>query len=259
MAARGVDAHVCVSRAAADFYASKTGAPTDKIFVIPNGIDMEAVAATKPVERARLTGTETGRLAIVAVGRLDRQKGLDRLIDALAELPAEVRRERQIAVNFVGSGPEEVELKKQARRRGVEDLVTFHGWQPEPLAWIAAADALALPSRWEGMPNVLLEAMALGKPAIATDVEGVRELLGEGLERCGEIVPAAGGDEERRLPWELARKLEEWTSAWRRSEGRSPLAWFEAERARRRAKESFSYAKMVASYEEVWLKALGEN
>ncbi|HVJ79663.1 MAG TPA: glycosyltransferase [Planctomycetia bacterium] len=256
IAAGGIDAHVCVSRAVADFQIKRARLDPAKVFVIPNGIDIAATAATKPVDRGRTTGDEPRRLAVVAVGRLDPQKGLDRLIEALAELPAEIRRERQITVNLVGKGPEEATLRALARVRGVEDLVTFHGWQAEPLAWIAAADVLALPSRWEGMPNVLLEAMALGKPAIATDVEGVRELLGTGADRCGVIVPAGSGGEEKRVARDLAKSLAEFMAAWRRSEGRSALDGFDPEKAKRRARELFSYERMTAAYEEVWEKTL---
>jgi glycosyltransferase involved in cell wall biosynthesis len=79
---------------------------------------------------------------------------------------------------LVGAGPERARLEQQAVRLGISPRVHFAGFRADVPEILAASDVLLLPSRWEGMPNVVLEAMAAGKPIVATDVEGVGEALG---------------------------------------------------------------------------------
>jgi starch synthase (maltosyl-transferring) len=142
--------------------------------VIPNGID---VARWESAEPARLDefGIPEGRAAILFVGRLDRQKGLDALLPALRDvfraLPAH-------ELLIVGEGPERGRLEALARRVGIAERVHFAGWQTNIPEFMAASQLVLLPSRWEGMPNTILEAMASGKAVVATRAEGVVELLG---------------------------------------------------------------------------------
>lgn len=118
-------------------------------------------------------------LRLVAVGRLSPEKGQAGLLSALATL-----RDRGVAVSLtlVGNGPEEEALRGYARALGVEALVHFAGRLDEraTLAAIAEADVLALPSFMEGLPVVLMEAMALGVPVVATRVAGIPELVRDG-------------------------------------------------------------------------------
>src|SRR5207253_5358278 len=79
---------------------------------------------------------------------------------------------------LIGDGPQAAALQHCARRLRVQNRVHFAGWRNDVPSIMAAADLLVLPSRWEGMPNVVLEAMAAGKPVIATQAEGTVELLG---------------------------------------------------------------------------------
>jgi glycosyltransferase involved in cell wall biosynthesis len=81
---------------------------------------------------------------------------------------------------IVGDGPLRSELAQLAARLKIADRVHFVGYRRDVPEILAASDVLLLPSEWEGMPNVVLEAMAAGKPVVATDVEGVREVLGPG-------------------------------------------------------------------------------
>jgi len=115
------------------------------------------------------------RRAILYVGRLDKQKGLDRFF---RELPLIFQHLPQHDLVLVGDGQQKDALHRLAARMGISDRVKFLGWRPEAATLIAAADLLVLPSRWEGMPNVILEAMAAGKPVVATQAEGTVELLG---------------------------------------------------------------------------------
>jgi starch synthase (maltosyl-transferring) len=109
------------------------------------------------------------------VGRLDQQKGLDRFF---RELPAIFRELPNHDLVLAGDGPQEATLHRAARRLRIENRVHFLGWQDNIPSLVAACHLLVLPSRWEGMPNAILEGMAAGKPVIAMQAEGVVELLG---------------------------------------------------------------------------------
>lgn len=115
---------------------------------------------------------------IVAVGRLSAEKGFAGLIDAVAALGADSR----ARLTLVGDGPLRVELDAQVARLGLGDRVTFLGRLPEveTLRAIADSDLLVLSSFMEGLPIVLMEAMALGKPVIASRVAGIPELVRDG-------------------------------------------------------------------------------
>lgn len=179
-AARWTDLVVCVSE-----QERRTGeaAGVHAAFrVVPNGVDLdrfaEAAEGEREAERARL-GLPDGPLAVV-VGRLAPQKGQDVLLDAWPEV-----RERVPGAGLVlvGDGPDRPALEA----RQVEG-VRFAGKRPDPRAWLVAADVVVLPSRWEGMSLSLLEAMACGRPVVATDVAGMREAVGD---EAGAVVPVA--------------------------------------------------------------------
>jgi len=167
-------AFTCVSGAVADG-ATSGGLPGDKLHVIPNGLDLRRFEDVHPVDLTTL-GVSDGQRVVLFIGRFHRQKGADLLIEAARRF---LPRLRETTLLLIGEGPEKPRLQKQAQRYGLAGRVVFAPWQADALPIIAAADLLVLPSRYEGMSNVLLEAAALGKPIVATDVEGVREVLGE--------------------------------------------------------------------------------
>jgi len=114
-------------------------------------------------------------------------KGHALLLEAVRQLVDERQR---LEVWLAGAGPKEEEIRRQASRLELEDVVRFHGYVPndQVVEWLATGriDIVALPSESEGVPVSLIEALAHGVPAVATDVGGVAELLGDG---CGELVP----------------------------------------------------------------------
>lgn len=166
---RLVDRYVCVSQAVANFTA-QAGIARSKLLVIPNGIDVDRIVNV-PDAVAQLPG----RRFIACVGRLDEQKRIDWLLQRAARfLPRLPDHDLLIA----GDGPAEGRLRRLARELGIHQRVHFLGFQPNIAPILQSCDLLALASAWEGMPNVVLEAMASGKPVVCTAAEGVDELLG---------------------------------------------------------------------------------
>jgi glycosyltransferase involved in cell wall biosynthesis len=129
---------------------------------------------------------------VVCVGRLSRQKGQDLLLAAWPAVAAEVPDAR---LALVGGGPDEGDLRAVAPAG-----VSFVGVSAEVPSWLAAADVIALPSRWEGMSLSMLEAMAAGRSIVSADVPGAREALGAGAG----VVPV---EDVRALSQALLRRL----------------------------------------------------
>jgi glycosyltransferase involved in cell wall biosynthesis len=139
----------------------------ERLVVLPNPVDEKAhrAAAASP-SRAPGPGPR-----FVAAGRLVHQKGFDRLLTMLARLPDTAR------LTILGDGPDRETLIRRAGKLGLAERVALPGFEAAPWAIYAGADAVVMPSRWEGMPNVALEALACGTPVIATpDAGGIAEL-----------------------------------------------------------------------------------
>lgn len=169
-----VQKFVCVSQSVADFSAETAGLPREKLCVVPNGVDVEKFANAPPADAAAL-GLPALQRFLIAVGRLDKQKGFDWLLPLLPRVFAERPGHNLL---LVGDGQERAALQQQASSLGIAARIHFLGWQPQVPSLLQLADVLLLPSRWEGMPNVLLEAMAAGLPVVSTTVEGAAEILG---------------------------------------------------------------------------------
>ena len=123
---------------------------------------------------------------VLAVARLVPQKGLDLLIRAFASLPEPVRAGWRLVL--VGDGPEGNTLQSLAQQHGISVQVVFEGFQSDPLRYMQRASIFALPSRFEGMPNALLEAMAAGLPSVVSDASpGPLEMVSDGCQ--GLVVP----------------------------------------------------------------------
>jgi glycosyltransferase involved in cell wall biosynthesis len=170
--------YVAVSRHVADVHARLCGVRDDRMMVIRNGVDI-------PDPRPVRIGREDSGRRILFVGRLTDQKRPQNLVSAVAAMAVESG--RRVVVDFLGDGELRSELQQQISAAGLNDRIRLHGYQPNVAEWMALADVLALPSDWEGLPNVVLEAMAQGLPVIATDVDGVPEIIEHGV--TGWIVP----------------------------------------------------------------------
>lgn len=176
------------------------GVAKDRLAYLPNGIELEDYRFDQDRHDARQKlGIHPGSLPHIGiVGRLSKEKGIDRAIAAVARLR---RMMPKVQLHLIGDGPEHPYVESLVHQHAMMPNVHFHGWQKDARPFYPAFDLLLLPSRTEGMPNVLLEAMAIGTPVAATDVGGVRELLADG--RCGVILP----DDEYAWPEPLAAML----------------------------------------------------
>jgi starch synthase (maltosyl-transferring) len=164
---------VCVSQAVADHAARRGGLPREKLHVIPNGVDVDAWQRVTPIDWSEL-GVSVGRRVILFAARLEPQKGADILVEAAAHFLPQLP---QHDVVLVGNGEERAKLSQRVERLALASRFHFAGWRPDVARCIAASDIVVLPSRYEGMSNVLLEAMAAGRPVVATKVEGTSEVL----------------------------------------------------------------------------------
>jgi len=160
------------------------GVAPSKLTYLPNGIDETDYQreGTGAAWRREL-GVSEDALVIGCVGRFSPEKGVDRAIRTLAELR---RVYPKVELHLIGDGAEYEKLQALACELKVADAVRFLGWQSNAKRFYEMMDVLLLPSHTEGLPNVVLEAMAMGVPVAATEVGGVRALLDKG--RCGVLL-----------------------------------------------------------------------
>jgi glycosyltransferase involved in cell wall biosynthesis len=166
------------------------GVPAKNCVLLENGIDLAEYSRRQGAAEAKAAlGFPSEGLLIGGVGRLSEEKGFDVLIRATRTL---LSRGLDVRLVIVGEGGERASLEQLARELGVADRVRLAGWQADVRPYFEAMDAFALSSLREGLPNVLLEAMALGVPVVSTRVNGVPRLVQDG--RNGFLV--AAGDVE---------------------------------------------------------------
>lgn len=178
------DAVVTVSQAVADDLVTAADLPSTRIFPIPNPVVTPALLAQARL-RPRHPWFAVGAPPVVlGVGRLVAHKDFATLLRAFAR----VREARPTRLMILGDGPERPALQRLAGELEVADAVAMPGWVDNPIAYMAGAGVLVLASHWEGLPGVLIEALASGCPIVATDSPGGgAEILGNGA--FGRLVP----------------------------------------------------------------------
>jgi len=196
---------LCVSRLLADEL-REAGVEDAKLHFVPNGVDRKLFSCAAGTEARQAVAGQT----VLFVGHLVGIKGPDLLLEAWRKLQGliagsrrDAREPDNLRLVIVGEGGMRGLLAKRARRLGIEDSVAFLGARPhaEIARLMKQADCLCLPSRSEGMPNVVLESLACGTPVVATDVGEIPFLIKGEIN--GQIVPHGAQD----LPQRLAAAL----------------------------------------------------
>ena len=218
------------------------GSSSSKVVTIHNGIDTTRFSprARPDLQMRSSLGIPSDALLMGCIGRLHPQKGLTDLLLATAELK---RKMPPIRLLLVGDGELRESLDRQSHDLGLSDTVIFAGLRTDVPDILATMDLFVLPSLWEGMPNVVLEAMAAGLPVVATAVGGTPELVVDG--ETGLLVPP--GD-PRALALSSERLLRD--PALRREMGRAGLE---------RVKKSFTMRRMAEQTERLYEELLLEK
>jgi glycosyltransferase involved in cell wall biosynthesis len=234
------DAVTAVCGAVADSLVRDYGVPRERVRVVPNGADLPDEAAEHPVSRRlRATlGASAMKPLWVCAARLEEQKGHDVLLEALAGVR---RRGLEFVAAFAGDGSRRAALERRAAELSLADHVRFLGMVEEIGPLLAAADAVVMPSRWEGLPLTLLEALARARPVVASAVGGIPEVVEDRI--SGRLVP----------PGDVSALEEALEWLHRRSDLASALGREGAARVR----EHFTWDRTVASFEEVYDEVLG--
>lgn len=185
---RRVDRVVCVCRPVAEQLSTERKALPPPL-TIPNAVLFFPDKIALPFDRApirRALGLREDAFLVCTAGRLSVEKGHRYLIDAT---PTLVSQNPNFQLLVLGEGRERKPLEDRVERLGIQNHVVFAGFKDNVRSWIQASDILANPSLSEGVPNVLLEAMALGTPVVATRVGGVPDLIEHG--ESGVLIPPA--------------------------------------------------------------------
>lgn len=185
----GSAAVISNTRAGAELVSRRCGVPLRRIDVVPNGLELPPMALGRERDEARCAlGLAVGERLLLFVGRLVPEKNLPLLLDALMRLSPASRPRLWLA----GEGPERARVESAIARLGFGAGVRLLGERSDTPTLMRAADVLVLPSSEEGLSNVLLEAMGIGLPVIATAVGGTPELIEDGV--TGRLLPS--GDAE---------------------------------------------------------------
>lgn len=237
---RWMDHVACVSAAQA-VKVRRAGVPPERVTVIRNAIDAVA-RAPDPIDQHRLReffATPPERI-VGAAGRLSPEKGFDQLVEAAA-----IVRRTDPGVGFVvfGDGPLRAALTQQIAGRGLQDRFILAGFHTDLEAFLPHLHLLTLPSYTEGLPVIVLEALAAGTPVVATAVGGTPEVIEDGV--SGYLVPA--GD-----PAALARRIRD---VLRDDDRRRELG----RRGRARVQSEFSLEVQSAAYQRLFESLAGKR
>lgn len=237
--ARFTDRIVAVSEAVKKDILRYDRIPAEKITVIRNGVDFERFIRA---DGKRVRGEyhiAQATLVIGTVSRLTAQKGHRNLLEAVSSL----RSEFPLKLLVVGDGPLRGELERHASRLGLADEVVFTGMRRDVPDLIAAMDIIVLPSLWEGLPNVLLEAFASGRSVIASDIPPFREVIVS--PKLGILVPP---EDNNALAESIRRLVRD-----------SPLREAMGRAAAEKAASCFSIKKTVSTYTALFEEILKQK
>ncbi len=179
------DHWIACSAAVAEYHARAARIPRERLSVAANALEEREleVPASAATFRER-QGIAADAVLLAFAGRLHEQKGIGTLLEAIASVRGEHPRLRAM---IAGDGPDRASLVARARALGLDGVASFPGHLAEPRDLLASADVFCLPSLYEGLPLVLLEAMAMGTASVATNIPGTDEVIRDGVD--GLLVP----------------------------------------------------------------------
>lgn len=234
-----IERHVCVSQSVADFSIHPGGLTPGKLMVIPNGVNAEQFSSLAPLELGAWSITTDADVWVTA-GRLDTQKGPWVLFEAVRTLSTAYPRLRLL---WAGEGPLRQELQTWIDSHQLQHIIQLIGWRDDLPRLLKAAHGFVLTSNWEGMPNVVLEAMAAGLPTVSTRVEGVAEIIENGV--TGWLAPVGDSSEFARI----------WSQVLDNPKQREQVA----SAGQRHVRETFSWDEMERRYAGLYEQVLNQD
>ncbi len=214
----------------------REGVRAGQVVYIPNGMPVTSPTRSARSVRAELQTAENATV-IATVARLHASKDQENLLRAFALVR---QRDSSAVLWLIGDGERRAVLEQEAQRLQIAGDVRMPGTRHDVRDILEAIDLFTLPSRWEGMPNALMEAMAAGRPAVASDIDGIRELIGDS--ETGWLVPPGDPEALARTMFEILADRERAARV-----GRAAAA---------RIQERFSVERMADAYESLYRAAL---
>jgi glycosyltransferase involved in cell wall biosynthesis len=233
---RAIDKYIAVSETVQDWLCGDMRVPASKVRVVKNGVSLGAFSIQSASSRPDTGAPDRKRPVVLTTARLHTGKGLIYLLQAAKLVPG-------VLFQIAGDGPHRAELEQQARQIGVEERVRFLGYREDIPELLAACDLFVLPSLYEALGLSVIEAMAAGKPVIASAVGGLKESVIDGV--TGMLVPPK---DPERLAGAIRKLLYE-----------RALATRLAEAGKDRAIQFFSTTAMVQGVTEVYEELLARK
>ena len=168
---------IACSDKVAEVLKNADGIPSNRVVSIANGVSLDRISSIHPVDLQSDFGIDPNTMTLIIVGRLHEAKGHTDLLPVFSRL---IQQKLNLHLLVVGEGELESQIRRQISEMGIENHVTLTGFRSDVLSLIAACDVVVMPSRWEGLPMALLEAMALEKPVVATSVGGIPNVIRDG-------------------------------------------------------------------------------
>jgi glycosyltransferase involved in cell wall biosynthesis len=234
-----VDRYLVVSKILKNHLTIHYPISPSRIEVIYNGIEVDQYRSDEALKCAwrNKNGFQKNDMLIVAIGRLVWQKGFEYLIECVSEI---ARTYPDVKILIVGDGPLRQRLEALSKELGVRDNVIFAGFRSDIKEILSAIDILVIPSILEGFPMITLEAMAMAKPIIATNIDGITEQIADGVN--GILVPPKDPSALAKAVMQVLNDKE--------------LARTMGLVAREKVEQEFSVEKMVSETEKVYLSLL---
>ncbi|HBJ33339.1 MAG TPA: hypothetical protein DDZ51_00975 [Planctomycetaceae bacterium] len=244
---RQSEAVIAVSHPTARDAAAFYQLPRSRFVVVANPVDSDLLdqsVATSPVP------DRDNRYTIACVGRISAEKGQMELVQAMKKLRSDHSDQPLPRIWMIGDGPLRATLQQTVRDENLDGSIEFIGHVAQPAPWIAIADAVCIPSYFEGFPNVMLESMALGVPVIARSIDVVRSLGRIAADQTirGRTYVTTFESSTAEMGFDLARKIV-------RTRKNSTATRSKTTSARRLARQALSIASGMARIERILLKA----